>query len=120
MQFSPFVLLFDVDKPSPSPTTYCILKVIVLMLSAHFWHTSSGQIFVFINDLAICFDFQVILIQEQLSKNRIIIDTDNKGRYYVYYFEFIPVSSKFFVLLGFDNCWNGISFVNQLSSWLFP
>lgn len=24
--------------------------------------------------------FQVILIQEQLSKNRIIIDTDSKGR----------------------------------------
>jgi hypothetical protein len=35
-----------------------------------------------INNLAIFVYFQVILIQEQLSKNRIIIDTDSKGRSY--------------------------------------
>jgi DNA-directed RNA polymerase III subunit RPC2 len=38
--------------------------------------------YLFINNLAIFVHFQVILIQEQLSKNRIIIDTDSKGRSY--------------------------------------
>lgn len=64
-----------------------MLKVIVLMLSAHFLQRKLADSYGSIIDRAICSDSQVILIQEQLSKNRIIIDTDNKGRYYVYYFE---------------------------------
>ena len=65
-----------------------MLKVIVLMLSAHSLRRKLlADSYVSIIYRAICFDSQVILIQEQLSKNRIIIDTDNKGRYYVYYFE---------------------------------
>jgi hypothetical protein len=74
-------------SPATSPTTYCMLKAIVLMLI--FGTQAPASFFMFSNDLAIYFDCQVVLIQEQLSKNRIIIDTDSKGRYYVYYIEFI-------------------------------
>jgi hypothetical protein len=89
---------FDVDKPCHQ--SHYLLHAKSNSVNAHFWHTSSCQFFMFSNDLAIYFDCQVVLIQEQLSKNRIIIDTDSKGRYYVYYIEFILVSSRFWYCDG--------------------